>query len=670
IPNVVRACHKKLYLNSVCYKITDHIQQDSSVTPASQGCTKKTVDLVFLFDGSGSMTEAEFNKNKDFIVDIIDSLKNTSVKFAAVQFSTYYSKVFDFNDYQAGTALDKLHKEPPMRTLTNTHRALRFVLEHILENSTAGASADATKVLVLITDGDPSDTDRHKIIERYNSKNIIRFVIMVKAAKQDKFTHIASQPIVKYAFKIENYDGLTGILEIFQKQIFEMEGSKAALAGNMTNEMSQSGFSAVFYNDTFILGSVTSNSWRGSLQDTQDLKKTPTEDPDLHTVSYMGDSISVGKKKNRLLYFTGSPQFKRVGQVVLFRHDCENWTPVQTLQGRQIGSYFGAELCSVDIDSDGNTDFLLVGAPLFYHPQEKREGQIYVYTLTDEMQLTIEQNVTVSSMGRFGTSISSIADLNGDGLRDVAVGAPLEDDNSGAVYIYLGDRRTGIRSTFSQRIMGRQIQPGLRFFGQAIDGDVDLDVDGLPDVVIGSQDTAVVLRSKPVVNVLAQLSFQPKEIRTEKMDCLGNTDETVPMVTLTVCFEMVETTKSKSRGINISYTLNMDPLRQSHRGFFSPTDGRVRNHTTTQELRDGVTCLNYSTYMPKCVEDTSPISIRLDFFQVDSESASVILNVDSNTQAAVEVCRLEHPYTRIHTHARTHAHIQQNISFSALLQFK
>lgn len=53
-------------------------------------------------------------------------------------------------------------------------------------------------------------------------------------------------------------------------------------------------------------------------------------------------------------------------------------------------------------------------------------------------------------MGRFGTSIAPLADLNGDGLKDVAVGAPLENDNRGAVYIYLGDKQSGIRSTFSQ----------------------------------------------------------------------------------------------------------------------------------------------------------------------------------------------------------------------------
>ena len=66
------------------------------------------------------------------------------------------------------------------------------------------------------------------------------------------------------------------------------------------------------------------------------------------------------------------------------------------------------------------------------------------------MQLRSELNVTAPSMGRFGTTISSLADLNGDGLRDVAVGAPLEDDNRGVMYIYLGDKQRGIRDTFSQ----------------------------------------------------------------------------------------------------------------------------------------------------------------------------------------------------------------------------
>lgn len=66
------------------------------------------------------------------------------------------------------------------------------------------------------------------------------------------------------------------------------------------------------------------------------------------------------------------------------------------------------------------------------------------------MVLEGQMKVSVQSLGRFGTTITSLADLNGDGLRDVAIGAPLEDDNRGTVYIYLGDKREGIRSTYNQ----------------------------------------------------------------------------------------------------------------------------------------------------------------------------------------------------------------------------
>uniref|UniRef100_A0A671TMD9 VWFA domain-containing protein n=1 Tax=Sparus aurata TaxID=8175 RepID=A0A671TMD9_SPAAU len=535
-PSVAHECNENSYLNSVCYTVTSDLQQISNSTPAFQRCTKKTVDLVFLFDGSGSMTEVEFGKNKVFIMDIMKSLNQTSVKFAAVQFSFDYSKVFDFNDYQAGRALEKLKKEPHMKSLTNTHKALTFVLNEIFENPAAGATPDATKVLVLITDGDPSDGD-NGVIKRYDDKNIIRFVIGVKNVELEKFKAIASEPKDKNIFKIENYNGLTGILENFQIKIFSMEGSKQALAGELTDEMSQSGFSAVFYKDTLILGSVGTNTWRGSLQELHEQKETQIQEPSMKNDSYMGYSTSVGEKNKAPLYFTGAPRFEHKGQVLLFRNEGKNWTTAQRIDGEQIGSYFGAELCSLDIDSDGNTDFLLVGAPLFFQEKEKREGHIYVYK---------EQNISAPSMGRFGTTISSLADLNGDGLRDVAVGAPLEDDNGGAVYIFLGDKHRGIRSTFSQRILGKAIQPGLRFFGQSMYGKIDLGEDGLPDIVVGSQGMAVVFRSRPVFNVTAHLSFQPEMISTEKIDCVAKTNENLPMVNLTACFEMVETTKSKA----------------------------------------------------------------------------------------------------------------------------
>lgn len=50
--------------------------------------------------------------------------------------------------------------------------------EELLENRASGSSPDSTKVVVLITDGDPTDLNNHTI-EAYDEKHIIRFVIGV-----------------------------------------------------------------------------------------------------------------------------------------------------------------------------------------------------------------------------------------------------------------------------------------------------------------------------------------------------------------------------------------------------------------------------------------------------------------------------------------------------------
>lgn len=55
---------------------------------------------------------------------------------------------------------------------------LTFFREELFENRAAGSSPDSTKVLVLITDGDPSDPDNN-ITRKYAEKQIIRFVIGV-----------------------------------------------------------------------------------------------------------------------------------------------------------------------------------------------------------------------------------------------------------------------------------------------------------------------------------------------------------------------------------------------------------------------------------------------------------------------------------------------------------
>lgn len=58
-----------------------------------------------------------------------------------------------------------------------------------------------------------------------------------------------------------------------------------------------------------------------------------------------------------------------------------------------------------------------------------------------------------SEDSRFGMAISAIFDLDLDGYSDVVVGAPLEDNHKGVVYIYNGEKRM-LNKDFSQVLKG------------------------------------------------------------------------------------------------------------------------------------------------------------------------------------------------------------------------
>lgn len=50
---------------------------------------------------------------------------------------------------------------------------------------------------------------------------------------------------------------------------------------------------------------------------------------------------------------------------------------------------------------------------------------------------------------RFGSALSSMPDLNGDGYGELVIGAPLEDDHGGAIYLFYS-RHNGIQPKYKQ----------------------------------------------------------------------------------------------------------------------------------------------------------------------------------------------------------------------------
>ncbi len=88
----------------------------------------------------------------------------------------------------------------------------------------------------------------------------------------------------------------------------------------------------------------------------------------------------------------------------------------------------------------------------------------------------------LDGLTEFGFSIAGAGDVDGDGRADVLVGVPRAVDgpasNGGQVHLYSGASGALLRTFYGLQSHAR--------FGHAIDGDVDVNGDGTPDVLVGS----------------------------------------------------------------------------------------------------------------------------------------------------------------------------------------
>lgn len=139
-----------------------------------------------------------------------------------------------------------------------------------------------------------------------------------------------------------------------------------------------------------------------------------------------------------------------------------------------------------DVNGDGYSD-VIVGAP-FYDNGHNNEGAAFVYHgsatgLGGTPASILESNQADS---KFGMSVSNAGDVNGDGLGDVIVGAPLYDNqesNEGAAYVYHGATVAGINTVAAVILESNQPNANL---GQSVALAGDVDGNGFSDVIVGA----------------------------------------------------------------------------------------------------------------------------------------------------------------------------------------
>lgn len=384
----------------------------------------------------------------------------------------------------------------------------------------------------------------------------------------------------------------------------------------------QAGISNFLTEDLIIMGAPGTSYWTGSVLvfNTSSGGMSVYLDDDAGAVSfgsYLGYAVGAGHflSPGTVEVVGGAPQYHQKGKVFIFVVDNTMLRVVSEVSGKELGSYFGSSVCAVDLNSDGLSD-LLVGAPMATGIT-REEGRVHVYINQGQAKL-LEAEFQLSGSdayaARFGETIANLGDLDDDGYPDVAVGAPQEDDLKGAIYIYNG-REEGISPTPSQRISGSTLGRDLRMFGQSLSSGIDIDDNGYQDVAVGAflSDSAVVLRTRPVIQVKASLTL-PEQIDQRVAICREHKNPTV-CFNVTVCFSV---RSRQFRGaIDLQYNLTSDLLHKPsfpHRFFFhgngssNSTRGRVR-------ARIGqLTCTTHVAYQRKDVRDIfTPVKFEVSY---------------------------------------------------------
>nr|XP_015196350.1 PREDICTED: integrin alpha-X-like [Lepisosteus oculatus] len=619
-PQLQHDCDPIPYLNGFCVLLGPGFAVKETLRPAFQECRDSGLDAVILFDDSQSISDTDFQTMIQFIKDVLRNFTDPKSQVAVAQYSTNIRTVFSFNTFVSNRNPNSLLRNVPhTQGQTHTPSAIKYVLDNVFTKE-QGMRQESKKLLVVITDGKSNDPKEkfENVIPLAESRGIIRYAIGVgKQISKQELKTIASSP--KDVFEVNSFEALNSILKQLGEKIFAIEGTNKK--SNFTSfqlELSQGGFSAAVTEESILFGAVGSFDWSGGFVEIRggDLHGTfinaSSREPEFAD-SYLGYALAVAQLAEGRVYFAGAPRHTHRGTVLGFKKGRSAWEVAWRLNGTQLGSYFGAELCVLDVTGDGRTDLLLIGAPLFHEPGTG--GEVTVCTIASEGFPNCSSSLRGSpgnEHGRFGTAIAATPDLDGDGIPDLAVGAPHEDERGGSLYIFLGHRR-GVHTQHSQKVQGASVRSGLQFFGQSVHSAGDLSWDGLADVAVGARGAAVVLRSQPVINVSVAMTFTPNAITENNFHCARPImSSTQPATIATVCIAITAVHAGKlSSGLSarVNVSVRLEPQAKTSRLLFVPGDPTTH---WTGTVNDSA-CYNISIIVPACISDYSPVPLSGNF---------------------------------------------------------
>ncbi|XP_035467187.2 matrilin-3 isoform X2 [Scophthalmus maximus] len=205
--------------------------KDSSVFPASirtaaatrSNCRNRPIDLVFIIDSSRSVRPAEFEKAKEFLRHMVETLEigSDATRVGLVNYASTVKIEFLLKTYFDKSALKQaLARVVPLASGTMTGVAIKTAMEKAFtaEAGARASSTDIAKVAIIVTDGRPQDkVDDVSAAARASGIEI--YAVGVDRADKMSLRLMASQPHDDHVFYVETYGVIEKLTSKFRETL-------------------------------------------------------------------------------------------------------------------------------------------------------------------------------------------------------------------------------------------------------------------------------------------------------------------------------------------------------------------------------------------------------------------------------------------------------------------
>nr|XP_039269778.1 collagen alpha-5(VI) chain-like isoform X2 [Styela clava] len=259
-PGREQECTADKYSPGFCYTSKNY-GRNWKMDPhsAKAECPEKTVDVMFVLDGSGSV-EGHFDKVKDWVKNVTKLLKYQMriglIQIGIVQYSHWYSdgrrqkhiitevelgKYSLYKDFAKAVNKIKIHKYT-----TYTGRALQKVKSDFTASERFGSSKNA-QLMFLMTDGKSNDGELIKPnADALRNLGITTYAVGVGQADKNELRKIAG--VRERVYSVDSFDELGSLVSDLQENIlnFVLEGGGSSSTADYNFEFAQTGFSSTF----------------------------------------------------------------------------------------------------------------------------------------------------------------------------------------------------------------------------------------------------------------------------------------------------------------------------------------------------------------------------------------------------------------------------------------